>query len=153
MLEVGKKAPKFSLENQEGKVLNLSSFKGKNLVVYFYPKDSTPGCTIQAVDFTKFKNKFLALDTVVIGVSKDSVNSHKKFCEKQKLKIDLLSDPEIKMIQDYGVWQEKSLYGKKYMGIVRSTFLIDKKGVVKEVWSPVKVKGHVESVLKSVEEL
>ena len=153
MLKEKQSAPKFSCFNQDKETITIDNFKDKNLVIFFYPKDLTPGCTIEAIEFTKAKEKFLEQNTEIIGVSKDSIESHKRFCEKKQLAINLLSDPDAKMLADYGVWQEKSMFGKKYMGIVRSTFLIDKKGTIQKIWSPVKIKNHVKEVLEESKKL
>ena len=150
MLEVGKKAPAFKLKNQDNEDISLKDYAGQKVVIYFYPKDDTPGCTIEANEFTANVAKFKKKNTVILGVSKDSVESHCKFIDKYGLKIDLLSDPSVKMIEKYGVWQEKNNYGKKYMGIVRTTYLIDENGKVEKAWKNVKVKGHVDDVLASV---
>lgn len=143
----GDKAPNFKLQSDQG-VLSRTDLKGKPYVVYFYPKDDTPGCTKQAIAFTAAAKKFEKLGVFVLGVSKDSVASHEKFRAKHKLKIALGSDPDIKMAQDWDVWGEKKLYGRKYMGMERATFLVDAKGVIAEAWHKVKVPGHVETVLE-----
>jgi len=143
---VGKKAPPFALENQDGKTIKLSDFKGKWVVLYFYPKDSTPGCTTEACDFTAGLKGFEKLDAVVLGCSADSVESHRKFIAKYSLKIDLLSDPDHGAMEAYGAWGEKSLYGRKFQGIIRSTFLIDPSGKVAHHWAKVKTAGHAEQV-------
>ena len=148
-LEIGNKAPDFTLPGGGGQTISLGDFKGKNIVVYFYPKDSTPGCTVEAKDFTTAKNDFEAANTVVIGMSKDSVKRHDNFIEKQELDVLLASDEDGAIIVAYGVWQEKHNYGKVYMGIVRSTFLIDSNGIIKNIWSKVRVKGHVDAVLEA----
>lgn len=150
MLKERDEAPDFSLENQKGETVKLKDFAGKNVVVYFYPKDNTSGCTLEGKDFTAYKDKFADRNTVILGISKDSVASHNNFCEKQDLSIELLSDPNHEVIKKYGAWQKKKNYGKKYMGIVRSTFLIDTKGKIIKTWEKVKVKGHVEEVLEAV---
>jgi len=151
-VEEGKKAPDFTALNQEGNKVKLSSFRGKkNVVLYFYPRDMTPGCTTEACDFRDSKSSFK--NTVILGVSADLQEKHKKFIEKYSLSFDLISDPDKKVLEKYGVWQEKSLYGKKFMGIVRSTFIIDKKGVIQKIFSKVKVKGHVEKVLEALKEI
>ena len=145
-LQAGDKAPHFKLESDAGP-LSRASLKGKPFVIYFYPKDDTSGCTKEALDFSAAAKKFEKLGIFVLGVSKDSLESHKKFKTKHKLKVALGSDPEIQMAQDWGVWGEKSLYGRKYMGMERATFLVDAKGVIAEAWHKVKVLGHVETVL------
>ncbi len=147
MLEVGTKAPDFTLPDKEGKMVSLSDFAGKRVVLYFYPKDSTPGCTRQACAFAGAYEEFKTLDAVVIGVSKDSVASHQKFAEKHDLPFVLLSDPELTAIQAYGVWQEKKLYGKVSMGVVRSTYVIDKNGVIEKVMPKVKPDTNAAEIL------
>ncbi len=149
-LKEGGTAPDFTAIDQDGKKVTLSSFRGKkNVVLYFYPKDMTPGCTTEACDFRDNKIK----GAEIIGVSADSIERHQKFIEKYKLPFTLLSDTDKKVANLYGVWQEKSLYGKKFMGIVRSTFIIDKKGVIQKIFPKVKVKGHVEAVAQVLKEL
>ena len=143
----GKKAPEFSLENQENQSISLSDFKGKKVVLYFYPKDDTSGCTKEAEEFTQKKEEFEKLNTVILGISKDSVKSHEKFCKKYDLSITLLSDPDTQVNQAYDVWKEKSMYGKKYFGTERTTFLINEEGIIINRWSKVKVTGHVDDVL------
>lgn len=147
MLEVGTKAPDFTLPDKEGKPVSLSDFAGKRVVLYFYPKDNTPGCTRQACAFAGAYEAFKELDAVVIGISKDSVASHQKFAEKYNLPFVLLSDPELTAIQAYGVWQEKKLYGKVSMGVVRSTYVIDKNGVIEKVMPKVKPDTNAEEIL------
>lgn len=151
MPDVGDKAPDFTLPGDGGKTITLSALKGKKVVVYFYPKDDTPGCTKEAIAFTQHKAAFEAANTVIIGVSKDTAAKHDKFIAKHDLAIDLASDEEGGMIEDYGVWVEKNMYGKKYMGIERATYLIDETGVIKQVWRKVKVKGHIEQVLEAAQ--
>ena len=150
MIEIGKKAPNFSLKDKSENMLSLEDFKGKKIVIYFYPKDDTPGCTKESIGFSETMPEFESKNTVIIGVSKDSPKSHANFCTKYDLKVILLSDPDTSMINMYGAWQEKSMYGKKYMGIQRSTVLIDEKGLVQKHWPKVSVTGHVEDVLASV---
>ena len=147
-LEVSSKAPDFSLADANEKQFSLADFAGKNIVIYFYPKDDTPGCTIEANDFKEYYNEFDKLNTVIIGVSKDSCKSHVKFITKYDLPFILLSDENLDMCKAYGVWVEKSMYGRKYMGIERSTFLIDTNSVVQKIWSKVKVKNHAKEVLE-----
>lgn len=147
MLEVGTKAPDFTLPDKEGKMVSLSDFAGKRVVLYFYPKDNTPGCTRQACAFAGAYEEFKTLDAVVIGVSKDSVASHQKFAEKYDLPFVLLSDPELTAIQAYGVWQEKKLYGKVSMGVVRTTFIIDETGVIEKVMPKVKPDTNAADIL------
>lgn len=151
MLKVGQAAPQFSVNNQNGEQLSLSDFNGhKNVVLYFYPKDDTPGCTIQANQFTALTEAFDAVDTVVLGVSKDSCESHGQFIEKFGLKIQLLADTEGQLCQSYGAWQEKERNGVKSMGIVRSTFLINKEGELIDVEYGVSPEGHAQAVLDKI---
>lgn len=150
-LKIGDMAPGFSLENQDGENVKLSNFKGKWVVLYFYPRDNTPGCTTEAIDFTSVINDFEKLGAIVLGVSRDSTQSHKKFIDKKELKVTLLSDSDHTMMENYGVWQLKKMYGKESMGIVRSTFLITPEGKVTHIWPKVKVKGHVDEVIKMLE--
>jgi peroxiredoxin Q/BCP len=153
-LAVGSKAPDFkNIPLEDGKKVSLKDYADKNLVLYFYPKDDTPGCTVEAKDFTTHKADFAKANTVILGVSKDSPASHQKFITKQCLEISLLADEEGAVCEAYGVWIEKSMYGKKYMGIDRSTFLIDGQGVLRGVWNKVSVKGHVEEVLAAAKAL
>ena len=147
MVEEGKVAPDFSLPNADGEVIKLSSFKGKNIVLYFYPKDNTPGCTKQACDFRDSIQNYDAVNAVVIGISPDDEASHRKFRDKFDLPFLLLADPDRKAIEAYGVWKEKNMYGKKYMGVERSTVVIDKNGIVVKIIRKVKVDGHIDSVL------
>jgi thioredoxin-dependent peroxiredoxin len=147
MLEVGDKAPAFSLPSDQGDEVSLSDFKGKRVILYFYPKDLTPGCTQQACDFRDSFSRLKKLGTVVLGVSKDSVASHQKFRDKHELGFPLLSDETGKVLKAYGVWQEKSLYGRKFIGIVRTTFVIGPSGKIEKVFPKVKVKGHVQALL------
>ncbi len=151
--EIGGTAPDFALPNQEGKSVKLSDSGGKWLVVYFYPKDDTPGCTVEAIEFTELRKQFENENAVLLGVSPDTKAKHCKFIDKHKLGIDLLADIEKTMLSDYGVWQEKSMYGRTYMGVVRTTCLIDPKGNIAEVWTKVKVKGHAEAVLERLREI
>ncbi|MGB6681584.1 MAG: peroxiredoxin [Candidatus Bathyarchaeia archaeon] len=144
MIKQGEKAPDFTLDSDDGKKISLSYFRGKNIVLYFYPKDGTPGCTQEAIEFQNLNRKFGNINTVILGISKDSMESHRKFKEKQ---FTLLSDPKAKVQKLYYVWKEKSLYGKKFMGTERSTFLINEKGLVEKIYRKVKVKGHAEVCL------
>lgn len=153
MLAEGELAPDFSLDTDGGGSVRLSDLRGRNVVVYFYPKDSTPGCTKEAIAFTELKDQFSAADTEIIGVSKDSVKRHDNFKEKYDLQVTLASDEEGKMIESYGVWVLKKNYGREYMGIERATFLIDAKGVIQKIWRKVKVKDHAEAVLAAVQAL
>ncbi|HEY2837024.1 MAG TPA: peroxiredoxin [Rhizomicrobium sp.] len=152
-LNAGDKAPNFKLATDDGGEISRASLKGQAYVLYFYPKDDTSGCTREAIDFTAAAAKFQKLEIPVIGVSKDSLESHGKFRKKHKLKLTLASDPELKVANDWGVWVEKSLYGRKYMGMERATFLIDPKGVIAGAWHKVKVPGHVEAVLDAAKKL
>lgn len=152
-LKPGDKAPSFTLPGDSGSKLSLNSFKGKPVVLYFYPKDDTSGCTKEALDFTAAQKTFDKLGAVVIGCSRDSVTSHDKFKTKHKLSVNLAADEDGKVTEAYGVWVEKSMYGKKYMGIERATFLIDANGKIQQVWRKVKVPGHVEAVLAAVQAL
>ena len=147
MLEVGMKAPDFTLLDKRGNSVSLSDFLGKKVVLYFYPKDSTPGCTRQACAFAQNHSNFEEKNVVVVGVSRDSVASHLKFAEKYELPFVLLSDPELVAIQAYGVWQEKKLYGKVSMGVVRSTYLIDEQGVIEKVMPKVKPDTNAAEIL------
>jgi peroxiredoxin Q/BCP len=151
-VEVGSKAPAFDLETDTGRV-SLDACKGKAVVLYFYPKDDTPGCTNEGKDFSALLPEFQKADAVVIGASKDSAKSHAKFRAKYDLKVELGSDPGGKTIEAYGSWVEKSLYGRRYMGIDRSTLVIDGSGVVRAVWRKVKVAGHAQAVLQAVQGL
>ena len=149
-LEAGDKAPSFRIATDDGGALSSASLKGAPYVVFFYPKDDTSGCTKEAIGFSENLAKFRKLGVPVIGVSKDSLESHLKFRKKHNLKVALGSDPELKMAQAWGVWGEKTLYGRKYIGMERATFLVDEKGVIKQAWHKVKVPGHVEAVLDAV---
>jgi len=150
MVKVGDKAPAFKAATDGGDTVSLKSLKGKKVVLYFYPKDNTPGCTTEACDFRDSYARFENANTVVLGVSPDSVKSHDKFKAKFDLPFPLLSDEDHAIAEAYGVWQEKSMYGRKYMGIVRSTFIIDEKGKLAEVYEKVRVKGHAAGVLDKI---
>ena len=150
MLETGMKAPEFTLPDKDGNSVSLSAFLGKRVVLYFYPKDNTPGCTRQACAFAASYDGFRAEDVVVIGISKDSTASHRKFAEKYDLPFLLLSDPELQAIQAYGVWQEKKLYGKVSMGVVRTTFLISADGTIEKVMPKVKPDTNAADILEMV---
>jgi len=151
MLKVGDKAPDFKLLNDKGEEVSLSQFAGKKeVVLYFYPKDNTPGCTTEACSFRDNIPKFTSKSAVILGISPDSVKSHQGFIQKQKLNFNLLSDPEGKVAKAYGAWGEKSMYGKKYMGILRTTFLIGKDGKIKKVFEKVKPEGHAQEVLAAL---
>lgn len=148
-LAAGDKAPSFKIATDTGETLSAAGLKGQPYVVYFYPKDDTSGCTKEAIGFSESLKKFEKLGVTVIGVSKDSVESHAKFRRKHKLKVALGADPDLKMAQAWGVWGEKTLYGRKYMGMERATFLVNAKGVIAQAWRKVKVPGHVEAVLEA----
>lgn len=148
MLQVGMQAPAFMLADKDGKMVSLSDFFGKKVVLYFYPKDNTPGCTRQACAFASAYSEFEKKNAVVIGISKDSVSSHEKFAGKYNLPFILLSDPELQSIQAYGVWQEKKLYGKTSMGVVRTTFIIDEQGKILKVMPKVKPDTNAAEVLQ-----
>ena len=152
-LTAGEKTPDFSLPRNGGGTVSLSDFAGKPVVLYFYPKDDTSGCTTEAIDFSGLGAEFEKLGATVIGVSPDSVKSHDKFAAKHSLSVVLAADEEHTALEAYGVWKEKSMYGKKYMGIERSTFLIGADGKVAQVWPKVKVAGHAEEVLEAVKAL
>lgn len=147
LLEVGTKAPDFALEDKDGNIVKLSDYLGKKVVLYFYPKDNTPGCTRQACAFAAAYEGFRERDAVVIGISRDSAASHRKFAEKNALPFILLSDPELQAIQAYGVWQEKKLYGKVSMGVVRTTYIIDENGLVEKVMPKVKPDTNAAEIL------
>ena len=149
-LKEGDLAPDFKTKSTEGKELSLKDFRGKNVILYFYPKDDTPGCTREACDFRDNSRRFSAKETVVLGVSHDSLESHDKFRTKYNLPFTLLSDPEKKVSAAYGVYKEKSLYGKLFMGIERTTFVIGKEGKIKKIFPKVKVDGHIEELLQSL---
>ncbi len=152
-VEIGEKVPEFSLPSTGNKTVELSELKGKNIIIYFYPKDATPGCTIEGQNFRDNIRKFSLLNTVVIGVSRDKISSHEKFKKNQKFPFDLLSDEDEKLCKIFNVMKEKNMYGRKFFGIERSTFLIDKKGILRNEWRKVKVKGHVEDVLQTLKKL
>lgn len=153
MLEAGKKAPNFTLTDGNNKKISLADFKGKRVVLYFYPKDMTSGCTQEACDFRDSFPDFQKLKAVILGVSIDSPESHKKFCDKYELPFILLSDADKKVVQKYGVWKEKSMYGRKYMGIERTTFIIDGERVIRKIFAKVKVSRHADEVMKSLGEI
>ena len=152
MLNIGDKAPDFCLDGDMGQVC-LKDFKGKWVVIYFYPKDMTSGCTLEAIEFTELKSSFEKENAVILGVSADSVESHSKFREKNNLTHTLLSDIDKKTLEDYDVWQTKKMYGKEFKGIVRSTYLIDDKGNIAQIWKKVSPSGHAEEVLAKIIEL
>ncbi|SHM23931.1 peroxiredoxin Q/BCP [Anaerosporobacter mobilis DSM 15930] len=151
MLEVGTKAPDFTLLDQDGNEVSLSDFRGKKVALFFYPKDSTPGCTKQACAYQSSLDEFIDKDVKVIGISKDSVKSHKNFSTKQGLTFTLLSDPELTAIQAYDVWKEKKLYGKVSMGVVRSSYMIDENGIIEKVYEKVKPDLNATEMLKDME--
>jgi len=152
-LKEGNKAPAFSMERDGGGQLSLDDFKGKKLVLYFYPKDDTSGCTTQACGFRDNLDAFNKLGVDIVGVSKDSVKKHDKFKEKHDLNFPLGSDEECKICDQYGVWKEKSMYGRKYMGIERSTFLIDENGIILKIWRKVKVGKHMDELIEALKDL
>lgn len=153
MVDVGQKAPEFKMNTDGGGEVSLKALKGKKVVLYFYPKDDTPGCTTEACGFRDSLPDFSKIDAEIVGVSKDTVAKHDKFKAKHELNFMLGSDEDGSVCEAYGTWVEKSMYGKKYMGIERATFLIDEKGVVQNVWRKVKVKGHVDAVLAAAQAL
>lgn len=150
MLEEGMNAPDFSAAGAGGQTHTLGDYSGKWLVLYFYPKDDTPGCTTEAKDFTALAEQFSARGASILGVSKDTVAKHDKFIAKHDLKVDLISDETGEICEAYGVWVEKNMYGKTYMGIQRATFLIDPNGKIAKIWPKVRVKGHAEAVLEEI---
>ncbi|NUU75587.1 thioredoxin-dependent thiol peroxidase [Paenibacillus xylanilyticus] len=152
-LTEGMQAPDFELPSSTGKTVKLSDYRGQRVLIYFYPKDMTSACTQQACDFRDRHEEFQGLNTVILGISTDPMNRHDKFIAKYGLPFTLLSDEEHQVAEQYGVWQLKKLYGKEYMGIVRSTFLIDEEGKLLKEWSKVKVKGHIEAALEALKEL
>ena len=152
-VKIGEKVPEFDLLSTGNKTVKLSQLKGKNIIIYFYPKDSTPGCTIEAQNFRDNIRKFASLNTVVLGVSRDKMTSHEKFKKNQKIPFDLLSDDDEKLCKIFNVMKEKNMYGRKFIGIERSTFLIDEKGILRNEWRKVKVKEHVNDVLQTLKKL
>lgn len=148
MLEVGTKAPDFTLLNQNGEEISLSQYRGQKVILYFYPKDNTPGCTKQACGFAQLYPDFVKKGAVILGVSKDSVKSHKKFEEKYQLPFTLLSDPDLVAIQAYDVWKEKNMYGKKVMGVVRTTYLINEEGIIEKAYTKVKAAQNPNDMLE-----
>ena len=147
MLEPGTKAPNFNAIDQNNNNHTLDKYPNKKIILYFYPRDNTPGCTKQAIEFNRIKKELERQNIIIIGVSKDSLLSHQNFAKKYTLKIPILSDPTLSIIKKYKVWKEKSLYGKKYMGIVRTTYLIDKNKKIEQYWSPVKLKNHINEII------
>lgn len=152
-LKEGDIAPDFCMPDQNEKQVCLKDYKGKNIVLYFYPKDNTPGCSLEAVTFTRYKPEFEKYNTTVLGISKDSCESHRKFIEKKNLNLTLISDTDKEIQKKYGVWQLKKFMGKEFIGTIRSTFLIDSNGKIKKIWDKVKVQGHAEQVLNEVKKL
>ena len=152
-LKINNKAPNFKLSSTDGSVFELNKIKKKNIILYFYPKDDTPGCTLESKDFSKLNSLINKNKTVVFGISKDSIESHLKFKKKYKLKFDLLADEKINVIKKYGVWGKKSFLGKSYMGIVRTTFLINSKGKIHKIWSNVRVKDHAKEVYEEIKNI
>ena len=152
-LKANIKAPNFKLPSTNNSIFELKKVKKKNVILYFYPKDDTPGCTIESKDFNKLNNLIIKNNTIVLGISKDTIQSHLKFIKKYKLKFNLLSDENLSLIKKYGVWGKKSFLGKKYMGIIRTTFLINKKGTIHKIWSNVRVKDHAKEVLKELKNI
>ncbi|MCC6865859.1 MAG: thioredoxin-dependent thiol peroxidase [Ignavibacteria bacterium] len=150
MLKIGDKAPDFSLIADNGELISLKDFRGRKVILYFYPKDMTSGCTQEACDFRDNIKKFDRKNTVVIGVSPDDTKSHLKFKDKYDLPFTLLSDLSKKMLNNYGVWMEKSMYGRKYMGVVRTTFVINEKGKIEKIYDKVKVQGHINEILNDI---
>ncbi|BAU65635.1 alkyl hydroperoxide reductase/ Thiol specific antioxidant/ Mal allergen [Stanieria sp. NIES-3757] len=151
MPEIGQSAPNFTAKDRDGNLISLQDFANQWLVLYFYPKDNTPGCTSEAKEFSAYQNQFEQLKARIVGISPDSEISHRKFIDKHELSIQLLSDPEHQTIEAYGVWRLKKFMGKEYMGVVRSTFLINPEGKIVYIWDKVRVKGHVEAVLKQLQ--
>ncbi len=151
MIEIGNKAPNFKLASSNGETISLNSFKDKNILIYFYPKDATPGCTKQAIGFTEHADEFEKRNTIVLGISPDSLASHEKFIKKHNLNVILLADEEKQAIESYGVWKEKKMYGRTFMGVERSTFLVDRTGTVKAIWRKVKVAKHIQEVLEELD--
>ncbi len=150
MLKSGDKAPDFSLQSDTGEKINLKDLKGKKVILYFYPKDNTSGCTKEACDFRDSIKTFNKKNAVIIGVSRDSTESHRKFKSKYELPFTLLSDESADILKKYGVWKEKSMYGRKYMGIERTTFIINEKGEIERIYNKVKVNGHIEEIIKTI---
>jgi len=152
-LKINSKAPNFKLPSTDDAIFELNKVKKKNIILYFYPKDDTPGCTIESRDFSKLNNLITKNNTLVLGVSKDSIKSHLKFIKKYKLKFNLLSDEKLTLIKKYGVWGKKNFLGKEYMGIIRTTFLINSKRKIHKIWSNVRVKDHAKEVLKELKNI
>jgi len=153
MLELNELAPDFTLLDQNGNQHKLSDYRGKKVILYFYPKDDTPGCTTEACQFNEILPNFQRTEAVVLGISADTPESHKKFAEKYNLNFTLLSDPDKEVIQKYGVWKEKNMYGKKTFGIVRTTFIIDEEGKIRKIYNNVKADGHAQKVIEDIKTL
>ena len=153
MIKENTKAPDFKLPSTSKKNYSLKDFKGNYVIIYFYPKDDTPGCTTETNDFNKLLPKFKKLNCEILGISKDNLNSHEKFKNKYKIKFDLLADEEKKVLRKYKVWAKKKFMGREFLGIVRTTFLIDKKGKILKIWNNVKVNGHAQEVLETLENI
>ena len=153
MIKIGQKAPKFNLSDEIGNRVSLTDFTDKNIVLYFYPKDDTPGCTKESIEFSQSKNEFELHDTVILGVSKDSIKKHQKFITKHNLTVKLLVDESGSLCESYSVWKFKKFMGREYMGIERSTFLIDAQGKIAKIWRKVKVPGHAAEVLEAAKAL
>ncbi|UCD96038.1 MAG: thioredoxin-dependent thiol peroxidase [Candidatus Bathyarchaeota archaeon] len=147
MIQIGEKAPNFTLQADDEREVSLTDYRGQKVVLYFYPKDGTPGCTTEAIEFRDIANEFEKENAIILGVSKDSVKSHQKFKQKHGLPFTLLSDPEGKTLDQYGVWKKKSLYGRTFLGTERTTFLIDEEGIVQKIYRKVKAKGHAQVCL------
>jgi peroxiredoxin Q/BCP len=152
-LQITDQAPAFTLPTNGGGAASLAGLSGKKVILYFYPKDNTEACTLEAIDFTRLANDFAATDAVIVGISPDSVRKHDNFCAKHSLGITLASDEDKSVIEAYGLWTEKQMYGRKYMGVERATFLIDRSGKIAGIWRKVKVKGHAEEVLEAAKAL
>jgi len=152
-LDLGDSVPNTKLPSSSGKEVALTDFKGKKIVLYFYPKDNTTGCTAEACDFRDATKAYTKLNAVIVGVSKDSLKSHSNFISKYQLPFELLADENAELLEAFGVWKEKSMYGRKYMGVERSTFLIDEKGEIVQVWRKVSVKDHAKAVLEEIAKL
>jgi peroxiredoxin Q/BCP len=153
MVNLNDKIPKFCLRNQNNIAICNTDYRGSWLVLYFYPKDNTPGCTLEARNFTYYENDFTKLKTKVVGISPDSCDSHRKFSDKHNLTVTLLSDPDHKVLEQFNVWKPKKLYGKEFLGVIRTTFLIDPKGTIRYIWKKVKVPGHIEEVIEKIKEI
>jgi len=152
-MDIGENLQDFSIQNDKGELISFSQFKGKWVILYFYPKDNTPGCTVEAIDFSNYKKEFEKMNAVILGNSPDSIKSHQNFIQKKDLKISLLSDPDHKIIKKFGAWQLKKNYGREYYGVVRTTILINMDGNIVYIWNKVKAKGHAEIVKKKLSEL